>query len=601
MFVPVEIEADPKIQTYQDVYDNSIPDAISVSEFILQRIVSNERVACVNAETKQFFTYNQIKENSYALATGLQTKFNLKRGDNVAIILPNCLEYPVVIFAVMLTGGCATLINPAQTISELEHSFRLAKPKLCIGTEDCIVKFEGIYKDLSKRPPFVLLNALTTSHSITIENLTALGKKQTFQQPTIDTREDAALILFSSGTTGIPKGVVLTHFNLIAARRQTQELAKAVRRRDPQPSGTIPVAECLAAVLPFYHTYGISGVFDNLMGGLRFVIIPNFSLHLFLQAVQDYKITVVSLVPAIAVQLAKQPVEHLYDLSSLRVIRSGASALSADTINDLKRKLNCTVYQGYGMTEATVRSHANFKGVNREGSIGVVMPFCECKVMDRDTHETLGPNQEGEICVRGPIVMKGYVGDAEATRATIDSQGWLHTGDVGYYDEEGYFFITDRMKELIKYKGLQVSPTELERILLTHPDVVDVAVAPIADPSAGEIPRAYIVKRQGGAVTSDELARFLSDKVSAYKRLRGGVVFIDAVPKTSTGKIVRRALTAKTMSKLLSIQPTGINILRAMTDTDTGGSKYIVEVYFQFQSPAKTHSTSRIVLTGISL
>ncbi|KAK4037160.1 hypothetical protein OUZ56_029202 [Daphnia magna] len=533
-FKPSVRKADPKIQTYQDVYDNSIPDAISVSEFILQRIVSNERVACdlqqltntlqVNAETKQFFTYNQIKENSYALATGLQTKFNLKRGDNVAIILPNCLEYPVVIFAVMLTGGCATLINPAQTISELEHSFRLAKPKLCIGTEDCIVKFEGIYKDLSKRPPFVLLNAPTTSHSITIENLTALGKKQTFQQPTIDTREDAALILFSSGTTGIPKGVVLTHFNLIAARRQTQELAKAVRRRDPQPSGTIPVAECLAAVLPFYHTYGISGVFDNLMGGLRFVIIPNFSLHLFLQAVQDYKITVVSLVPAIAVQLAKQPVEHLYDLSSLRVIRSGASALSADTINDLKRKLNCTVYQGYGMTEATV--------------------------MDRDTHETLGPNQEGEICVRGPIVMKGYVGDAEATRATIDSQGWLHTGDVGYYDEEGYFFITDRMKELIKYKGLQVSPTELERILLTHPDVVDVAVAPIADPSAGEIPRAYIVKRQGGAVTSDELARFLSDKVSAYKRLRGGVVFIDAVPKTSTGKIVRRALTTKTMSKL---------------------------------------------------
>lgn len=138
--------------------------------------------------------------------------------------------------------------------------------------------------------------------------------------------------------------------------------------------------------------------------------------------------------------------------------------------------------------------------------------------MDRDTHETLGPNQEGEICVRGPIVMKGYVGDAEATRATIDSQGWLHTGDVGYYDEEGYFFITDRMKELIKYKGLQVSPTELERILLTHPDVVDVAVAPIADPSAGEIPRAYIVKRQGGAVTSDELARFLSGTKIYYFR-----------------------------------------------------------------------------------
>lgn len=235
------------------------------------------------------------------------------------------------------------------------------------------------------------------------------------------------------------------------------------------------------------------------------------------------------MVPAIAIQLAKQPVEDQYDLRSLKAIGCGAAALSAETIGVLQKKLKCVVNQGYGMTEATVRSHSTFKGFSRTGSIGVVLPFCECKVnfnktlpinlelivlilqvVDRDTNEMLGPNQEGEICVRGETIMKGYIGDAGATSVTIDPEGWLHTGDVGFYDNDGYFFITDRMKELIKYKGLQVSPTELEKILLTHPDVLDVAVAPIADQSAGEVPRAYIVKRPGSSMTGEELATFLS-------------------------------------------------------------------------------------------
>ncbi|XP_046632784.1 probable 4-coumarate--CoA ligase 1 isoform X2 [Daphnia pulicaria] len=544
-------EADPRILTYPEEYDNSLPDDVSFPEFILQRIVRwDDKVACVNAETKQAFTFAQIRESSFALAAGLQRKINLKRGDKVAVVLPNCLDYPVVTFAVTLCGGCAILINPAQTINELGHSVKLTDPKIWIGTEDSFVKFGEIYKGYSNRPSFVFLSPRSTGDNnvITVSQLIVLGHEHDFRRPSINPREDAALILFSSGTTGVPKGVVLTHLNLMASRRQSEELAKNVRRQNPGTS--IPASECLAAVLPFYHSFGISGVFDNLMGGLRFVLIPNFTLQRFLQAVQDYKITIVSLVPAIAIQLAKQPVEKRYDLSSLRVIRCGASALSAETITILKQKLNCLVYQGYGMTEATVRSHANYKGVNRDGSIGIVMPFCQCKVVDRNTNETLGPKEEGEICVRGPVIMKGYIGDAVATQATIDSHGWLHTGDIGYYDEDGYFFLTDRMKELIKYKGLQVSPTELEKILLTHPDVLDVAVAPVSDPNAGEIPRAYVVKRPECTMTGDELANFLSDKVSSYKQLRGGVVFVETIPKTSTGKIIRRALVAKYPSKL---------------------------------------------------
>jgi acyl-CoA synthetase (AMP-forming)/AMP-acid ligase II len=165
---------------------------------------------------------------------------------------------------------------------------------------------------------------------------------------------------------------------------------------------------------------------------------------------------------------------------------------------------------GYGMTESTLRTHSNFIGSSRDGSIGTVMPFCESIVVDPDTNKALGPNEEGEICVRGPLIMKGYIGDESATKHTIDSQGWLHTGDIGYYDEDGFFFITDRMKELIKYKGLQVSPTELEQILLTHPDIIEAAVAPVPDEAAGELPRAYVVKSPGSTLTEDDVAKFVA-------------------------------------------------------------------------------------------
>lgn len=162
------------------------------------------------------------------------------------------------------------------------------------------------------------------------------------------------------------------------------------------------------------------------------------------------------------------------------------------------------------MTESTLRTHSNFIGSSRDGSIGTVMPFCESIVVDPDTNKALGPNEEGEICVRGPLIMKGYIGDESATKHTIDSQGWLHTGDIGYYDEDGFFFITDRMKELIKYKGLQVSPTELEQILLTHPDIIEAAVAPVPDEAAGELPRAYVVKSPGSTLTEDDVAKFVA-------------------------------------------------------------------------------------------
>jgi len=235
-------------------------------------------------------------------------------------------------------------------------------------------------------------------------------------------------------------------------------------------------------------------------------------------------------VPALAVALAKEPVEKQYDLSSLMAFRSGSAAVSKDIILKLQEKFNCMYFQVYGMTETTMATHVNSIDYNKEGSIGVVRPFCESKVnysnnfqrifmelslmcskvVDLETNEALGPNQEGEICVRGELVMKGYIGNEEATRNTVDAEGWLHSGDIGYYDEEGFFYITDRLKELIKYNGFQVSPTELETILLTHPEVMEAAVAPVPHESAGELPRAYVVRRPGSKVTEDELEKIVA-------------------------------------------------------------------------------------------
>ena len=350
-----------------------------------------------------------------------------------------------------------------------------------------------------------------------------IGKGKEPRKVTINTKEDVALILFSSGTTGAPKGVSLTNANYIAARLQNlytnsslnslslflknvlisfdRELTRGV---DPYPE------DMNVIMLPLYHTFGISSIMDNMMRGVPFVLIPQFTFQRMLESIQEFKISIMSVVPAIANELVKQPVEKYYDLSSLRLLFSGAAALSPEISEKLSDKFGCFVFQGYGMTESTLRTHGNFIGYNREGSIGVVMPFCESKIVHPETGQTLGPKEEGEICVRGPLIMKGYIGNEEATRSTIDADGWLHTGDVGYYDEDGFFFITDRMKELIKYKGLQVSPTELEQILLTHSDVMDAAVTSIPDEAAGELPRAYIVRRPESTVKPEEIDQFLS-------------------------------------------------------------------------------------------
>jgi len=512
-------------------YDKEIP-VVEFPRFILDLIKHHDgnQIAFIDAETNQTVSYSDLLNRSSLLAASLQSKFNLKPKENVAVVLPNCTDYPSIVLAIQLCGAVATLINPSQTAGELLHSIHLTNPRLWFGTEKIIKNFEEL--NHAVKSTLILLGESKTDY-IKFEHIIEEGRGKIFQSPIINPKEDPAFILFSSGTTGVPKGVALTHYNCVTARRQNIELAKDFAV-DPE--------ECSAAILPFYHTFGISTIFDNFIRGLRFVLFPKFTFTKMLEAIQNHKISILPIVPAIAVQLIKHPVEKHFNLSSLKIIMSGAAALSKESKEKLVEKFSCFVFQGYGMTEATLRTHTNNFTHSRDGSIGVVTPFCQSKIVDIESNKALGPNETGEICVRGPLIMKGYVGNSDATADIIDQEGWLHTGDVGHYDEDGFFYITDRKKELIKYKGYQVSPTELEQILLTHPGVEDVAIGPVSDEAAGEIPKAYVVRKPGSTVTEEDIITFLHGKVSAYKYLRGGVSFIDAVPKTHTGKILRRHL-----------------------------------------------------------
>ena len=266
-------------------------------------------------------------------------------------------------------------------------------------------------------------------------------------------------------------------------------------------------------MLPFFHIYGMQVLMNlGLRAGATIVTMPRFDLEQFLSLHQEHRLTRAFVAPPMVVALAKHPVVDNYDLSALRWILSGAAPLSADLAIECGRRLGCEVVQGYGMTELSPVSHATPAGMFKPGSVGVTVPNTEVNIVDPATESPLGVDQDGEVWVRGPQVMKGYLNNEAATKSTIDDDGWLHTGDIGHIDADGHLFIVDRLKELIKYKGFQVPPAELEALLLTHPQIADAAVIGLPDDEAGEIPAAYVVLKQGQDATAADIQRFVAEQ-----------------------------------------------------------------------------------------
>jgi acyl-CoA synthetase (AMP-forming)/AMP-acid ligase II len=324
---------------------------------------------------------------------------------------------------------------------------------------------------------------------------------------------------------------MLTHRNLVANLQQMQAITEVIDSNSRA-----------LGVLPFFHIYGMVVVMGGaLREGACIVSLPRFDLEQVLKVLQDHKIRMANIVPPILVALAKHPLVANFDLSSLKYLFSGAAPLGAELATACQERLGLRVRQGYGLTETSPVTHFHPMDDRRVvlDSVGPAAPNTECRLVDPATGDDCAPGERGELWIRGPQVMKGYFNKPEATAACITEDGWFKTGDVAVVDELGWYKIVDRVKELIKYKGMQVAPAELEALLLGNPAVADVAVIPVPDPDAGEIPKAFVVLR--APLTADEVMAFVAERVSSYKKVRQ-VEFVDAIPKSPSGKILRRLL-----------------------------------------------------------
>ncbi len=506
----------------------AIPE-MPVTAFVLQH--ANERgnkPAIIDGPSGRTITYAELADQISRVAASLW-KRGFRKGEVFGILSPNLPEYALAFHAVASLGGIVSPVNPLYTEHEIAHQLKDAGARFLVTVPQFLEKATAAAREAAIEELFIFDEGETEVDGATRFS-SLLASDGQFPEVEINPREDLVALPYSSGTTGLPKGVMLTHYNLVANMCQMEGLDYFTEN------------DTLICVLPLFHIYGLVVVLNmGLYQGSTIVTVPRFELEPFLKLLQDYGVTLAHLVPPIVLTLSKNPVVDNYDLSKLKTIFCGAAPLDEQLTRACMQRLGCEVRQGYGMTETSPVTHsspADPKQV-KFGAVGVPAPNTECKVVNLDTGEPLAHNQEGEVCVRGPQIMKGYLNRPEATTATVDPDGWLHTGDIGYADNEGHFFIVDRAKELIKYKGFQVPPAELEALLLTHPCVADAAVIPCPDEEAGEIPKAFVVLK--GQVTAAELMDFVEERVAPYKKIRL-LEFIDKIPKSASGKILRRVL-----------------------------------------------------------
>jgi acyl-CoA synthetase (AMP-forming)/AMP-acid ligase II len=516
-----------------------LPD-VPLTPFVLAGArARGDKPALIDAASGRTITYRQLFDYVQAAAASLAAR-GFRKGDVFAIYSPNVPEYAVAFHAVSLIGGTLTTLNPLYTVEEAAHQLEDARAKYLLTIPALLDKAKEAAADAHIREIFVFGETADAVEGATPFATLYESVGGEAPQVEIDPREDVVVLPYSSGTTGLPKGVMLTHQNLIANTLQVQacELIKE--------------SDTLVCVLPLFHIYGMVVIMNvGLYTGAQIVVMSRFDLETFLKVLQDYGVTLAHVVPPIMLALAQHPSVDNYDLSKLKTLFSGAAPLSEKLARACSERLGCSIRQGYGMTETSPAIHLTPLAFDwaKYGSIGQCVPNTECKIVDVETGEPAGYGQEGEICMRGPQMMKGYLNRPEATAATIDADGWLHTGDIGYCDEEGHFFIVDRLKELIKYKGMQVAPAELEALLLTHPSVADAAVVPLPDEEAGELPKAFVVRKQGAEeLTPAELMAFVAAQVAPYKKIRQ-LEFIDKIPKSASGKILRRLLVERDRAK----------------------------------------------------
>src|SRR6516164_6270072 len=513
-----------------------IPD-VTLPEFVLERAaIRAHRRALIEASTGRELTYGELAVAVREIGGGLLAH-GVRPRDVVVLCAPNSLEFVLTWYAVTSVGAIVSPVNPQWTCGEIHAQLKQTAAKWLVAPGRLIEQ--------------KLFACLTDTH---IAGTFAIGGGGTGTIPFDTLREapqiqahariestDTAYLPTSSGTTGLPKIVVLTHRSLVASLCQ-MHYAQQLEERD-----------VVIAAVPLFHIFGLQVALNlPLRAGTTVVILPRFEIDSFVGAVRDYGVTRAELVPPMLRALATHEGLNPDDLTTLRIVTSGAAPLSPEIARACAARIGCRVKQGYGMTELGGGTHiAPDSGPDRPESIGPALPGVECRVVDPETGADLTPGQPGELLVRSPSTMSGYLGNPQATAATIDPAGWVHTGDIATVDAQGWYVITDRLKELIKYKGWQIAPAELEGILLLHPAVTDAAVVRHVDAAARETPKAFVVLRS--PASTSELMSWVAERVATYKQLHH-LEFIERIPRSPAGKILRRQLVEGQGARVVSGQ-----------------------------------------------
>ncbi|AEE29980.1 OPC-8:0 CoA ligase1 [Arabidopsis thaliana] len=506
--------------------------SLDVTTFISSQ-AHRGRIAFIDASTGQNLTFTELWRAVESVADCL-SEIGIRKGHVVLLLSPNSILFPVVCLSVMSLGAIITTTNPLNTSNEIAKQIKDSNPVLAFTTSQLLPKISAAAKKL----PIVLMDEERVDSVGDVRRLVEMMKKEPSGnrvKERVD-QDDTATLLYSSGTTGMSKGVISSHRNLIA-------MVQTIVNRFGSDDGE----QRFICTVPMFHIYGLAAFATGLLAyGSTIIVLSKFEMHEMMSAIGKYQATSLPLVPPILVAMVNgaDQIKAKYDLSSMHTVLCGGAPLSKEVTEGFAEKYpTVKILQGYGLTESTGigASTDTVEESRRYGTAGKLSASMEGRIVDPVTGQILGPKQTGELWLKGPSIMKGYFSNEEATSSTLDSEGWLRTGDLCYIDEDGFIFVVDRLKELIKYKGYQVAPAELEALLLTHPEITDAAVIPFPDKEVGQFPMAYVVRKTGSSLSEKTIMEFVAKQVAPYKRIRK-VAFVSSIPKNPSGKILRKDL-----------------------------------------------------------
>ncbi|MEU2119434.1 AMP-binding protein [Streptomyces sp. NPDC016459] len=531
---------------FHSEYENVSTVSLPIHDVVLGRAAERgDTPALIDGTGELTLTYGQVDAFHRRVAAGLAGA-GVRKGDVLALHSPNTVLFPLAFYAATRAGASVTTVHPLATPDEFAKQLRDSAARWIVTVSPLLAAARAAAELAGGVEEIFVCDQAPEGpeghgpDGRTTRSLQAfLGSTGPVPEPDIDPDRDIAALPYSSGTTGIPKGVMLTHTSIATNLAQLEPLI---------PMGP---GDRILAVLPFFHIYGLTALMNApLRQGATVVVLPRFELDTFLGAVQKHRINGLYVAPPIVLALAKHPAVADYDLSSLEYIVSAAAPLDAALAEACSARLGLPpILQAYGMTELSPGTHVVPLDAENPppGTVGRLLPSTEMRILSLDDpSKDAAPGEDGEIAIRGPQVMKGYLGRPDATAAMIDADGWVHTGDVGRVDADGWLFVVDRVKELIKYKGFQVAPAELEALLLTHEGVADAAVIGVTDADGTEIPKAFVVRQPAApGLTAEDVMAHVAARVAPYKKIRA-VEFVDGVPRAASGKILRRELRDRT-------------------------------------------------------